>query len=80
MPSIFPATAESKLKLDFFGDALESIRAFDPETQRTVGTLRSVDLVPMSEVQLITVGSGWRYVVVAFVAAAAGVAAALTLL
>ena len=42
------------VRLDFFGDALESIRTFDPETQRTVGTLRALDLVPMSEVQLTT--------------------------
>ena len=40
------------IRLDFFGDALESIRAFDPETQRSVGQLRSLDLVPMSEAQL----------------------------
>ena len=31
-----------------------SIRAFDPETQRTTGQLRALDLVPMSEVQLTT--------------------------
>ena len=40
------------IRLDFFGDTLESIRTFDAETQRTVGQLRSLDLVPMSEVQL----------------------------
>ena len=40
------------IRLDFFGDTLESIRAFDPETQRTTGQLRSLDLVPMSEVTL----------------------------
>ncbi|WP_034993632.1 transcription-repair coupling factor [Beijerinckia mobilis] len=42
------------VRLDFFGDTLESIRSFDPETQRTIGQLRSLDLVPMSEVQLTT--------------------------
>ncbi|HTV32431.1 MAG TPA: transcription-repair coupling factor [Methylocella sp.] len=42
------------VRLDFFGDTLESIRAFDPESQRTTGQLRSLDLVPMSEVQLKT--------------------------
>ena len=42
------------VRLDFFGDTLESIRSFDAETQRTVGQLRSLDLVPMSEVQLTT--------------------------
>jgi transcription-repair coupling factor (superfamily II helicase) len=42
------------VRLDFFGDTLESIRSFDPETQRTIGQLRSLDLVPISEVQLTT--------------------------
>jgi transcription-repair coupling factor (superfamily II helicase) len=42
------------VRLDFFGDTLESIRSFDPETQRTVGQLRALDLVPLSEVQLTT--------------------------
>ncbi|MBV9076119.1 MAG: transcription-repair coupling factor [Methylobacteriaceae bacterium] len=40
------------VRLDFFGDSLESIRSFDAETQRSVGQLRSLDLVPVSEVQL----------------------------
>jgi transcription-repair coupling factor (superfamily II helicase) len=40
------------IRLDFFGDILESIRSFDAETQRTLGQLRALDLVPMSEVQL----------------------------
>ena len=42
------------IRLDFFGDTLESIRPFDPETQRSTGQLRSLDLVPMSEAQLTT--------------------------
>ncbi|MGO9132955.1 MAG: transcription-repair coupling factor [Methylovirgula sp.] len=46
-----PAMLEP-VRLDFFGDTLESIRTFDPETQRTIGQLRGLDLVPMSEVQL----------------------------
>jgi transcription-repair coupling factor (superfamily II helicase) len=49
---LFPPGMVQPLRLDFFGDALESIRAFDPETQRTTGQLRALDLVPMSEVQL----------------------------
>ena len=40
------------VRLDFFGDTLESIRSFDPETQRTNAELRALDLVPMSEFQL----------------------------
>lgn len=40
------------VRLDFFGDTLESIRSFDPETQRTLKQLKRLDLVPMSEVVL----------------------------
>ncbi|MGL4489368.1 MAG: transcription-repair coupling factor, partial [Rhizobiaceae bacterium] len=40
------------VRLDFFGNTLESIRAFDAATQLTVGTRKSFDLAPMSEVAL----------------------------
>ena len=49
---LYAPGAPTPIRLDFFGDALESIRSFDPETQRSVGQLRSLDLVPMSEAQL----------------------------
>ncbi|HEV7910044.1 MAG TPA: CarD family transcriptional regulator, partial [Methylocella sp.] len=49
---LFPPGMPQPLRLDFFGDALESIRGFDPETQRTTRQLRGLDLVPMSEVRL----------------------------
>jgi len=40
------------VRLDFFGDTLETIRAFDPETQRTEARLDAVHFLPMSEVAL----------------------------
>src|SRR5207253_8032315 len=46
-----PGMAEP-VRLDFFGDTLESIRTFDPETQRTTGQLHGLDLVPVAEFQL----------------------------
>ncbi|GLK80840.1 transcription-repair coupling factor [Methylopila turkensis] len=49
---LFPAGHAEPIRLDFFGDVLETIRPFDPETQRSTGQLRALDLVPMSEVQL----------------------------
>ena len=49
---IFPAGAETPVRLDFFGDTLDSVRLFDPLTQITIGEGKSVDLVPASEVQL----------------------------
>jgi transcription-repair coupling factor (superfamily II helicase) len=49
---LFPPGMPAPIRLDFFGDTLESIRTFDPETQRTTGQLRGLDLVPMSEAQM----------------------------
>ncbi|MBT3532886.1 MAG: transcription-repair coupling factor [Rhodospirillaceae bacterium] len=49
---IFPAGVETPVRLDFFGDTLESVRLFDPLTQITIGEGKTVDLVPVSEVQL----------------------------
>ncbi|AZO12617.1 MULTISPECIES: transcription-repair coupling factor [unclassified Mesorhizobium] len=40
------------LRLDFFGDTLESIRVFDVATQRTTGQRKSMSLQAMSEVAL----------------------------
>ena len=51
---LYPPGAAAPIRLDFFGDTLESIRAFDPETQRSTTQLRSLDLVPMSEARLTT--------------------------
>ena len=38
------------MRLDFFGDTLEHIKAFDPETQRTGKIVQKLTLMPMSEV------------------------------
>jgi len=51
---LFAPGMEAPVRLDFFGDTLESIRSFDPETQRTEEELRTLDLVPMAEFQLTT--------------------------
>ena len=48
---LYPPGAQP-VRLDFFGDTLESIRAFDPETQCTAARLDSVELLPMSELVL----------------------------
>jgi transcription-repair coupling factor (superfamily II helicase) len=49
---LFAPGRDTPVRLDFFGDTLESIRGFDPETQRTTEELRALDLVPMAEFQL----------------------------
>ena len=49
---LFAAGAEEPVRLDFFGDTLETIRTFDPETQRSIAKLPRIDLVPASEMVL----------------------------
>ena len=49
---LFPPGLGDPVRLDFFGDQLESIRAFDAQTQRTSGELRALDLVPAAEFQI----------------------------
>ncbi|GHC61819.1 transcription-repair coupling factor [Limoniibacter endophyticus] len=49
---LYAPGAEEPLRLDFFGDTLESIRAFDLASQRTTGQRKSLNLQPMSEVAL----------------------------
>ncbi|MBO6755804.1 MAG: transcription-repair coupling factor [Roseibium sp.] len=49
---LFAPGSGEPVRLDFFGDTLESIRSFDPATQRTLKQLKHLDLVPMSEVVL----------------------------
>ena len=49
---IFPSGLEHGLRLDFFGDELESLRLFDPTTQMTVERIDSHLLLPASEALL----------------------------
>ncbi|MEQ8325921.1 MAG: transcription-repair coupling factor [Parvibaculum sp.] len=49
---IYPSGFELPVRLDMFGDTLDAIRSFDAATQRTVGQLKGLDLVPASEVHL----------------------------
>ncbi len=39
---VFPQDADDPLRLEFFGDELESLRRFDVESQRTIETLQEV--------------------------------------
>ncbi|RZP19702.1 MAG: transcription-repair coupling factor [Erythrobacter sp.] len=49
---IFPSGMDEALRLDFFGDELESLRSFDPNTQMSTGRLDSHLLLPASEALL----------------------------
>lgn len=49
---IFPSGMDEALRLDFFGDELESLRSFDPNTQMSTGRLDRHLLLPASEALL----------------------------
>jgi transcription-repair coupling factor (superfamily II helicase) len=49
---LFPSGAEQALRLDFFGDEIESVRTFSPEDQRTTGRVDGFTLLPASETLL----------------------------
>jgi transcription-repair coupling factor (superfamily II helicase) len=49
---VFPPGADEPVRLDLFGDTLESIRGFDPETQRSTRQLKDISLLPVSEALL----------------------------
>jgi transcription-repair coupling factor (superfamily II helicase) len=51
---LYPPGMDMPVRLDFFGDSLETIRAFDAQTQRSEEQLRGLDLVPVAEFQLVT--------------------------
>lgn len=46
---IFPPEAARPVRIELFGDQVESIREFDPETQKSVGRLDETLLLPLSE-------------------------------
>jgi len=46
---VFPSTSESPVRADLFGDELESLREFDPDTQRSGTPVDSVHILPAAE-------------------------------
>lgn len=46
---VFPSTSEDPVRLEFFGDEIESIRSFDLETQRSKADLDAVSIFPAAE-------------------------------
>jgi transcription-repair coupling factor (superfamily II helicase) len=46
---VFPATAQRPVRLEFFGDRLESIREFALSDQRSIAERESIDVLPWDE-------------------------------
>jgi transcription-repair coupling factor (superfamily II helicase) len=62
---LFPAGEADPVRLDLFGDTIESIRVFDPATQRSGAkrgklTLRPVSEVPLDKASIARFRSAWR--------------------
>jgi transcription-repair coupling factor (superfamily II helicase) len=62
---IFPAGEADPVRLDLFGDTIESIRVFDPSSQRSADTrdrltLRPVSEVPLDKDSVARFRTGWR--------------------
>lgn len=49
---LYPSGEEQALRLDFFGDEIETVRTFSPEDQRTTGRIDGFTLLPASEALL----------------------------
>ena len=62
---LYPAGEPAPVRLDLFGDQVESLRRFDPATQRSTDRVKALVLRPVSEVPLDPAGitrfrESWR--------------------
>jgi transcription-repair coupling factor (superfamily II helicase) len=62
---VFPSGESDPLRLDFFGDTVESIRRFDAASQRSTAdvprfSLRPVSEVPLDKESIARFRTGWR--------------------
>ena len=55
---VYPYDANQPYRLDFFGDTLESIRCFDPTSQRTEKSIRKITLSATGTVQSLQPNEG----------------------
>jgi len=47
---VFPATADQPVRIEFFGDDIDSLRPFELQSQRSAGTLDAVAITPWLEI------------------------------
>lgn len=55
---IYPMGSDLPYRIDLFDDEIETLRTFDPETQRTIDSLQDIRLLPAKEYPLDKVGIG----------------------
>ncbi|MBK8821253.1 MAG: transcription-repair coupling factor [Anaerolineales bacterium] len=58
---VWPSIEANPVRLDFFGDEIETIRQFDPATQRTVEKLETILITPAREFLAETVDAQLQY-------------------
>jgi transcription-repair coupling factor (superfamily II helicase) len=49
---VYPMGSPSPYRIDLFDDVVESLRTFDPDTQRTIDQIQSVEILPAKEFPL----------------------------
>ncbi len=62
---LYPTGSKQPYRIDWFDDTLDSIRSFDPETQKSTGKTEEIRILPAHEFPLTTTGctqflSAWR--------------------
>ncbi len=57
---LFPLTADLPVRIELFGDEIESLRQFDPLTQRSSQKIDEISLTPPIEVPLWRSGEAWE--------------------
>jgi len=50
---IFPVSSTDPVRIEFWGNSIESIRTFDPIGQKSIAKLESIDLTPSLELELL---------------------------
>jgi transcription-repair coupling factor (superfamily II helicase) len=53
---VFPPTESFPIRIEFFDDEVDSLRRYDPESQRSGGNIEHVTIVPASEVMAASGG------------------------
>lgn len=56
---VYPMGSRAAYRIELFDDAVESLREFDPETQRTIEKVDSIELLPGKEFPLDKKGIGF---------------------
>jgi transcription-repair coupling factor (superfamily II helicase) len=47
---IFPASETHPVRLEFIGDTIETLRTYDPATQRSIAAIDQVEVIPLRDV------------------------------